>query len=134
MEECFVALRNIVGFHRLLGKSQLQSWESVFPHALRYISAKQAFYQLEQVFLWFCICFCSVKVHLGIYFPLQQQVALNSTCYSHTHNHFVLHVVKPPLPKEIIHKRNSTSFYRCSRLSTRQRWGSNSSNFNHTGK
>lgn len=115
-EWCLISFRNSLGFHRLLGKVSFSSGKV---HSLMHCDVfLQTHYGAEQVFQWFCICSCSAKVPLGIDFPLQQQVALNSSRYSHSHSHFVLHVVKTSLPKERICKRNSTSFYRWSRLPT----------------
>lgn len=113
-EWCCITFRNSLGFHRLLGKVSI-SFGKV--HSLVCCDVfLLTYYGTEQVFQWFYICSCSGKVPLGIYFPLQQQVALNSSRYLHSHNHFVLQVVKTSLPKERICKRNSTSFYRCTWL------------------
>lgn len=96
-ERCCISFRNSLGFHRLLGKVSI-SFGKV--HSLMHCDVfLQTYYQAEQDFQWFCICSCSAKVPLGIYFPLQQQVALNSSRYSHSHNHFVLQVVKNFSPK-----------------------------------
>lgn len=110
------------GLHRLLGNLASVLGKYILSRIVIYFCWASSLWSRTS-FLWFRICFCSAKVHLRICFPLQQQVALSSSRYSHTHNHFVLHVLKTSLPRERTLKRNLASFYRCSRLSAWKKTG-----------